>query len=725
MMNPDSVAGGAMSIGLKKAAALLLLAAVGLWLFAGQGGLSHPVQLAARGCVIGALACVLLYGNLRSGYGQIILLTVILGWAAVGNLFSGCPYLAWQELLTWATAAAAVFAGQIAFDGFPARRWWLWLVLLLVLTAVPEFIRNLAGFGAAGLDINVIGLPGNSNVLGVMLAVCVPAVAAAIADARNRKFGLIVLPLLLAGLLLSYSRNAWLTAVLGLAAWWFLHWRGQRTKLLVLLTAFLLVLLAVPATRARLHAFIDPAHPSNVERVDLFRSVGKWLTAVEPPEAERFAGQNVNLWLGRGMGQWGFTYPRLATLDKWQLHTHNLISEWLVGGGLPLALLGIVLIISGFWGRISDAERPAEAVRRAQLLVLVVANQFDYLLWIPLTAFLFFAVLLRMRYAIGIFHSVLLLLAGGALLPGMFTDFGFAVAGFVVFFLSFAGLGFGVNLFLKISGLRGKFNLFRTVLLGGAASAIMVTVVLPLYLYHNYCRGLQFARMGNWTEAQKCFTNGLHPVYRYYWCLADWKITHAPLEGWGIYYHILPDDPYIYQQTAIFAGDLAEVQRLDPHQMIAGGEEFPTRVITPCLPPAQFLNWEQLPEGDILNCARNWSDSFPAEAERAFRLALQKDPRWPPTYVYFGEFLVKRQRWQDAIDALLPMRAVQGKRPEDAAAICETLAAAYAALGDAATAQQYRESAAAYREQMITRHAQVIRMMFHIPTLPREGFNDN
>ena len=673
------VADSPQSLFARRTAAALLLAAVALWLFSGQGGLAHPVQLAARGLVIVALACVLLQNNLRVLFTQTLLLTLMLGWGAVSNWNSGCPYLAWQELLTWGTAAAAALVALAVTGGFPARRWWLLLAALLVITAVPEFIRNLVGFGAAGLGVNLTGLPGNSNVLGVILAMCLPAAAAAVANAHDRKSGLIVLPLLLAGLLLTYSRNAWLTAMLGFGAWWFLHFRGQRVKLLLLLMAFLLVLLAVPATRARLHAFIDPAHPSNLERVDLFRSVGKWL------------GEENRVWYGGALGQWGFTYPRLATLDKWQLHTHNVISEWLMGGGLPLALLGILLIISGFWGRIGDSERPAEALRRAQLLVLVVANLFDYLLWIPLTAFLFFAALFRQQQG----------------MTGKNSE----------------------PLFLLVTGIvfSRPSRAMRRAGIIAAGCLLLVLVVLPLYAYQNYVQGLQLAGRGDWQEAVPYFYLNLHPVYQYYHQLAMWRSQHAV----DIHTELMANDPYIYQQLYILSGetgrglDFDKMRRLDPQEMIAGGEEFRQVPLVPCPQPEQMSDWQQLPEGNLLNCARNWSDSFPAAAQAAFRLALQKDPHHSPAYRYYAEFLQTRQQWPELIDEIAPALTVGGKRPEDSAIICDALAAVHAAQGDSERANKLRQAAQAARDNMVTRHAQVIRMMFHIPTLPRDGFNDN
>lgn len=717
----------------RRAAAALLLAAVALWLFSGQGGLAHPVQLAARGCVIGALALVLCSGNIGLNIRQLVLLAVFCGWALLAAQRAACGYLALQEILTWVTAIAAVVAGQAVFPAFPARRWWLVLVWLLGITALPEFLRNLAAFGGQGLAINVIGLPGNSNVLGVILAACLPAVVAALAEPRDRRWALLTLPLLLAGLLMTYSRNAWLTAVVGLGIWWYLQHRGSRIRMLWLMLVLLALLLLIPATRDRMHSFIDPHHPSNLERFDLFRSVGKWL------------GEDNNLWRGGGMGQWGFIYPRLATGDKWQLHTHNVISEWLIDGGVPLAALGLLLLVSGFWGRISDAERTTETVRRAQLAVLVLANQFDYLLWIPLTTFLLFAVLVRKGptaenwssttmlqalLSLVALNLFLLLYVAGIVLMAEYDE----LTGYPGWLLPALLLLFFTGMWL-LRRRRPGLTITRQLIAGGSLVILVVTVVIPGYAYGCYVDGLACARQGDWATAEKKFAAarwGLHPVYGYYQELAHWRMRRVHPDG-DRFLGIMANDPYLYGQFAdmveMFGGDgggyRQEMERLDPQQWIAGGEEFPQRAVTPCPPPGQMANWEQLPEGDLLNCARNWGDSFPAEAERAYRLSLHRDPRWATTYAYFGEFLARQQRWQDAVDALQPVRAVQGKRPEDAAAICEVLAQAYAALGNGEEAERYRRAAVVSREQMITRHAQVIRMMFRIPTLPREGFNDN
>ncbi len=490
---------------LRRCAAVLLLAAVALWLFAGQGGLSHPVQLTARGCVIIALACVLLRGNLMVQRAQLLLLTAFFVWGAYSGWhsgISGCVYLAHQELLTWGTAAVAALVGHALLHNYPSRRWWLALVVLLVVTAVPELVRNLRSFGAEGWRINLIGLPGNSNVLGVLLAVCVPAVAAAIADARDRRLGLLALPLLLAGLLLTYSRNAWLTAGIGFAVWWYLSFRGQRAKLLVLLTAIVLVLLVVPATRARLHSFIDPQHPSNIERVDILDAVFARLLCGEQRLIAVDDGSSsweIETWFrGRGIGQWGYIYPRFAKLNKWQLHTHNVISEWLMGGGIPLTLLGILLIFSGFWGRISGTSCSEEILQRSQFLILVVANQFDYLLWLPLMAYVFFVCLLRLtKERLPMWVAALLLVA---VFWHKLEWLGFRSAqtrGLII--VGIFVLGMAGSWKRKIVGLWRKEMLTTQIRYLSIAMLLMLLatmVVVPAAAYSAYVRGLSMARDG-------------------------------------------------------------------------------------------------------------------------------------------------------------------------------------------------------------------------------------
>ncbi len=625
-------------------------------------------------------------------------------------------YLSGQEWSTWLTAALAATATLSVFSARYVQLGWLMLAGILVVTAVPELLRNVFAFGWNGLGINLTGLPGNSNVLGVLLAACFPAVAASITDARDRRYGLLVLPLLLTGLLLTFSRNAWLTTLAGFTVWWFLAFRGQRVKLLAVLTVGLLVLLAIPASRARLHAFIDPQHPSNAERADLWRAA---ITLVMIDEGEEICdGTPDYLWWGFGPGQMGFLYPMVASLDKWQLHSHNVFSEWLVGGGVPLLELGVCFILSGVWR--SGAWRAADdgAIRAAQMLVVLLANQFDYLLWIPLTAYVFFLVFLRRAE-----QSLPLLTVSG-----------------LGVLLCIAGLHFAANVWISgaIFGLALVVCRLRRILLCIAGVVLIVVVgIVPLAAYTAYATGVRLAATGQWRLAAQKFSravsrDGTHPVYRYYAMLAKWRgFGNKPdFDDWR---HITDlHDPYMRYQFQLLRGDTCAMNYLsrrapfdDPQQMIIGGVEFPQVPLVPCSPSEQLSDWRDRPEGSLLNCARNWSDSWPAAAQEAFRLALRKDVRSSPTYRYYAEFLQARQRWREIIDELTPALAVGGKRPEDTAIICAALAAAHAALGDGAQAAQLQRAAQRARDNMVTRHAQVIRMMFHIPTLPREGFNDN
>ncbi len=257
-----------------------------------------------------------------------------------------------------------------------------------------------------------------------------------------------------------------------------------------------------------------------------------------------------------------------------------------------------------------------------------------------------------------------------------------------------------------------------------------------------------------------CQLDDWHPVYDYYRRLAFFRTDPTSNANSDADPQLSLADPYFWQQYGIAKtwtpswqmeislyerhGDTAAAEQrrrqtqggipdisafamaeLDPRRMIAGGEEFPqrARVTTPW--PAEEPDWRERSEGELLNRARNWEDSFPAAAQEAYRLALRKDVRYTPAYRYYAEFLQRTGQWQTAIAELTPALAVGGKRPEDAAVICAVLAAAHAATGDTVPAQRLQQQAQRHRDNMITRHAQVIRMLFHIPTLPREGFNDD
>jgi hypothetical protein len=245
-------------------------------------------------------------------------------------------------------------------------------------------------------------------------------------------------------------------------------------------------------------------------------------------------------------------------------------------------------------------------------------------------------------------------------------------------------------------------------------------------------------RAGDWRAAKVSFrvayflTLGQHPVYYHYW-LVDRNPLGGQREDADTWRHVLElnsGDPYYYQLVAdTFPWDRYQLVdrrlRLDPQQMIVGGEEFP-RPAKPDIPgPAAHPNWEAADEGSLLAMGMGWSDSWPVEAQQAFRLALKKDPRFVQAYSTYVEFLVAHEKWDDIITDLTPALTVQGKPPQDAAIIYDALAKAYLAKGDAAQAQRFTKAAAESRDRMITRHSQVIRLMFHIPTLPREGFNDN
>lgn len=302
-----------------------------------------------------------------------VLLTLF-GWAALSLAWSNARRPA-DEFLRLLTVLLFLFAVVQGLGNDPRRQRWLLIsgAGVLTVTAVAAMIQfalspshgdRLVGFGVMA-NANLIGAAMGAGILWLW--------PWRFETTGQRLLKWLAMALMATGLLLTYSRSAWIalfTAVFVLLA----VRRSERAwqRLVLLLVVALGVVIA--------------AYPELTERGLSFR-----------PQIFKYAIGLIaqHPWLGWGLGA-SFTIPVEAGTGMFQVHTHNLFTQVAVELGLPGLLLWLAVWLGLGWRAWHLRQEPVGRVILGLWLFASVMVQFDLphlidsprpgwlILWLPL-----------------------------------------------------------------------------------------------------------------------------------------------------------------------------------------------------------------------------------------------------------------------------------------------------------------------------------------------------
>jgi O-antigen ligase len=273
------------------------------------------------------------------------------------------------------------------------------LDLVSLLGSKQSFSENVVDVGAVRRVASVYGHPNN---LGLFLGRVWPLAAAAVLllQGRQRQWALVAMVLMLAGVALSFSRGAWLGA---LVAGLFLVWATQRQKRQLLrgpLPLIAIVLLIVVGGAALV---LRGEGGSESTRTLLWR------------EAIGYIARHP---FGIGLDQF-FAYHRDPTLtlidpalrgtsEEYAAHPHNLILDiWLRLGPLGLAIFASACnqIIRGGWRQRDQPWALGAAAALAAALTHGLVDQFYFVPDLAITFWILVALCQRDRLAATLTHK--------------------------------------------------------------------------------------------------------------------------------------------------------------------------------------------------------------------------------------------------------------------------------------------------------------------------------
>ena len=329
-------------------------------------------------------------GTLLGAFGLLALATLgsmawaglpgTLGWSSIGMLFAAA-------LTAWVAAAVrSAGHGEAAFEAFC-----LALLAAGVLSALIGLVQVFDPESTGGALIAATGAGeravGNLRQPNHLSSLLLWSMIAAVFLLRTRRLpaalALALYALMLYGVVLTGSRTGLLGTLL-LAAWGALDRSlERRERLLLVLTPLVYGLLWLGmAEWARAHAQVF-AGEAQIRQSDPSSSrFGIWkntasLIAMHP-------------WLGVGFGEFNFAWSLTPFPDRpvaFFDHTHNLVLQFAVELGLPLAALVLALLVRALWEAWRAAQGAdaawAPAARAALVIVLMAAlhSQVEYPLW--------------------------------------------------------------------------------------------------------------------------------------------------------------------------------------------------------------------------------------------------------------------------------------------------------------------------------------------------------
>ena len=301
-------------------------------------------------------------------------LLILFGWAALSLAWSNARRPA-DEFLRLLTVLLFLFAVVQGLGNDPRRQRWLLIsgAGVLTLTAVAAMIQ-FALSPSHGDRLVGFGVMANANLIGAALGAGILWLWPwRFETTGQRLLKWLAMALMATGLLLTYSRSAWIalfTAVFVLLA----VRRSERAwqRLVLLLVVALGVAIA--------------AYPELTERGLSFR-----------PQIFKYAIGLITQhpWLGWGLGA-SFSIPVEAGTGMFQVHTHNLFTQVAVELGLPGLLLWLAVWLGLGWRAWHLRKEPVGRVILGLWLFASVMVQFDLphlidsprpgwlILWLPL-----------------------------------------------------------------------------------------------------------------------------------------------------------------------------------------------------------------------------------------------------------------------------------------------------------------------------------------------------
>jgi O-antigen ligase len=333
----------------------------------------------------------------RGGLGALLVALAVLALAAVASFLVSLPgALALSSIGMLAAAAIAALGGAAAAQshrGLSAFR--AVCIALLVAGVLGTFIGIVQVFFPAWADGQWIAAAtiegrasGNlrqpNHLSSLLLWSVIAAVWLAQAGHLGRRIAAVLAALFVFGLVLTASRTG-IVGVVILALWGVMDRRLSRSTRAVLMATPLVYLLFWLGLSAWAqfggHAFGGDTHLTDTSETPNSR-MNIW--------ADTLSMIVHQPWLGVGFGEFNFAWsltPFQHRPTAFFDHTHNLVLQFAVELGLPLATLVLALLAFALWrafvaGR--DAPEPQGTMLRAAFMVvlmMVVHSQLEYPLW--------------------------------------------------------------------------------------------------------------------------------------------------------------------------------------------------------------------------------------------------------------------------------------------------------------------------------------------------------
>ena len=325
---------------------------------------------------------------------QILLTVALLCWAAsfvIQPRPFEVPRFFWP---LFAYAAATLLAATFSRDPGISVTDCKQLVLFLIVPLVYDFARGtrartvvtiVLAMGAASALVGIIqyGVLNYDNLgrrpqgalshwmtyAGTLMLVICAALARLLHDPRDRAWPLVIMPALLVGLVLTFTRSAWVGVSAGAAVLFLL--RDFRLVGLLPIAVAAMVGLAPTAITDRVYSMFDLNDPTNRDRVAMLQAGAAMvrdypLTGVGPDMVE-------------------FVYPEYRVASAVQdtnPHLHNVPMHIAAERGLPALALWFAFIgaaAAGAWAHLRRTRHKAlAATALGAIAAMLAAGQFEY-----------------------------------------------------------------------------------------------------------------------------------------------------------------------------------------------------------------------------------------------------------------------------------------------------------------------------------------------------------
>lgn len=284
--------------------------------------------------------------------------------------------------ITWPIWLSGVVQGILAFGQFITQNIWGSKYL-----GLAEHTASQAGSAVLEFSgerwLRAYGSFGWPNTLGIFLGVVLVLGIILYLKTDNKKLKLIISSgqlIILSGLILSFSRGAWIAVLSGLIYLLIFNFKNYKIILknyiyyLLLIFLFIIILLPLFQSRFNLNNRVE------------FNSISERIGEVEYYKNVL----NNNLWWGTGLGAYTYKmYSNFPDLKSWDYNpVHNIYLLFLVEFGLITSLLVLFLIV--YYLPKFIKQNP---VYFATLLVLIVAGFFDHWSLSSYSGVLFFGVI--------------------------------------------------------------------------------------------------------------------------------------------------------------------------------------------------------------------------------------------------------------------------------------------------------------------------------------------